>query len=152
MGLTPESAQGLVPALHYWTMTVPVIPTLTWTSQLYGTDPAFGNVIVTLQALAAALPLPPLPSQPFAQRNEPSLATTLWRPPRLVKVTVPPAAIVTVDGLNVLLLFKFTIALCAGSVGLVGDDELHVGNATAMTISSAALRRGNLHLIWSLPG
>ena len=46
-------------------MTVPVIPTPTWTSQLYGTDPAFGNEIVTFQALVAGLPLPPLPSQPF---------------------------------------------------------------------------------------
>ncbi len=139
-------------------MTVPVIPTPTWISQKYGTDPAFGNVIVTLQALLAALPLPPLPSQPFAQRNEPSLASTLWKPPRLVKVTVPPATIVTVDGLNVSLAVKFTIALCPGavglvgdgSVGLVGDDELHVGNATAMTISSAALRTRNLHVNWSL--
>jgi hypothetical protein len=48
----------------------------------------------------AGLPLPPMPSQPLAQRKLPSSAATLCVPPTLVQVTVSPAVIVRFLGLK----------------------------------------------------
>ncbi len=58
------------------------------------------SVIVELQLLPDGSPLPPLPSQPFAQRNEPLSAATLCVPPLLTNVTVSPTFALIVRGLK----------------------------------------------------
>jgi hypothetical protein len=61
-----------------------------------------GTVAAQLALLALPLPPRPSPSQPRAQRNEPSSATTLWNPPLLTKVTVSLTSMVSVCGANAL--------------------------------------------------
>src|SRR5689334_1156500 len=51
------------------------------------------------QADPDGLPLPPVSSQPLAQRKPPAPATTtLWKPPALVQRTVSPTAMLSVLG------------------------------------------------------
>src|SRR5690349_4038298 len=82
------------------TLIVPVMPIEPCTSQWKPIVPAAVSVIVELQLLPLGLPLPPLPSQPFAQRNEPSSAATLCVPPLLTNVTVSPTFALIMRGLK----------------------------------------------------
>src|SRR5690349_8130600 len=66
--------------------------------------PGVGNVTTAFHSVLLGAPLPPLASQPFAQRNEvtaPGSEAALWNPPPLTNVTVSPALMFNVAGENV---------------------------------------------------
>ena len=93
------------------------------------------NVTVAFHTVALGLPSPPSASQPRAQRNEPSSAATLWKPlPTLVKVTVSPTWMVSVDGVNVPVTLT---SKCAADTGVARQSR----NAEQDSAAYGAKRR-----------